>query len=142
MLKIFIKGAKKMRPETVSDEFRPLLKQIGANLAKARKEKGLSQRTIVRSSGHCASMVGKVESYPSLDISLRSIYEVSKLIPVSLGRIIGQAERDLALHPGPNERLENLMDKMIQLNEEEKNWMADMIEGLLAKTYMGHKKIN
>lgn len=132
-----------MRPETVSHEFRPLLKQIGANLAKARKEKGLSQRTIVQSSGHCASMVGKVEKYPSLDISLRSIYEVSKLIPVSLGYIIGQSERDLALlHSGPNERLENLMDKMTKLNEDEKNWMADMIEGLLSKTNIGKNKFN
>lgn len=130
-----------MRSEDIVDDFKLLIKQIGVNLAKARHEKGVSQRTIVRASGRSPSLVGKVEKYPSVDIALRSIYEVARLIPTSLGEIILKSEKELELHhislgqpKAIEKRLQGMVDKLAELSATEQIWMADMMEGLLART--------
>ena len=129
-----------MKNTNVPDEYKLLLRQIGVNLSKARIEKGVSQRELGRSAAKNPSMIAKVEKFAPLDISMRNIYEVARLIPVSLGEIILKSERDLELHSLPREpkklaqRLAMMMEKVADLNIEEQTWMADMIEGLLART--------
>jgi transcriptional regulator with XRE-family HTH domain len=124
----------------VSDDYKFLLRQIGINLSKARKEKGISQRELGRSAAKNPSMIAKVEKFAPMDISMRNIYEVARLIPVSLGEIILKSERDLELHSLPREpqklgqRLTLLMEKLADLTVEEQTWLSDMIEGLLTRT--------
>lgn len=130
-----------MKSEEFVDEYKLLLKQIGVNLARARHEKGVSQRSIVMAAGRSPSLVGKVERYASVDISLRSIYEVARLIPVSLGDIINKSEKELELHhtslerpKAIDKRLQGMMEKLADLSPGEQLWIADMMEGLLSRT--------
>jgi hypothetical protein len=59
---------------------------------------------------------------------------------VSFSEIIVKAEKDLELDLIPrdqgalDDRLRLLVDKLHDLRPEEQQWMADMMEGLLART--------
>ena len=110
------------------------------NLSKARIEKGLSQRELGRVAEKNHTIIAKVEKYPPLDLTLRSIYEVARHIPISLTEIFSKSEDDLELQHIRNEpkkideRMKFIMNKLSDLTREEQVWMADMIEGLLART--------
>lgn len=136
----FDKGKICMKNTNVSDDYKILLKQIGVNLSRARLEKGVSQRELGRVASKNPSMIAKVEKFAPADISMRNVYEVARLIPVSLGEVILKAERELELHTLPHEpknvdrRISLLIEKMAELSKDEQDWMANMIEGLLART--------
>src|SRR3990167_5631082 len=129
-----------MKSNSVTEDYKLLLKRIGENLSKARIEKGLSQRELGRVAEKNHTVIAKVEKYPPLDLTLRSIYEVARHIPISLTEIFSKSEDDLELQHIRNEpkkideRMKFIMNKLSDLTREEQVWMADMIEGLLART--------
>ena len=85
-------------------------------------------------------MIAKLEKYPPLDMTLRSMYEISRHIPVPLSEVIGKAERDLELFKTPldpnkvEERMAAVMEKLSELPREEQVWLAGIIEGLMDRT--------
>src|SRR3989338_3393843 len=136
-----------MKENAVTGEYKLLLRRIGENVAKARQEKGLTQRDLAGVSGKNQTIIAKLEKFPPLDMTLRNIYEIIRHIPVSCSELIAKAERDLALDLIPrqigslDQRLELLVEKLRDLTPEEQGWMADMIEGLLSRTNSPSKQI-
>ena len=128
------------KQNTITDEYKVLLQKIGENLAQARREKGMTQRDLAAKSEKNQTLIAKLEKYAPMDMSMRSIYEVIRHIPVSFSDFIAKAERDLELEyipriPGRvNDRLQLLYEKLSDLTTEEQVWMADMIDGLLSRT--------
>src|SRR3989338_274550 len=86
-----------MKPNSVTEEYKLLLTRIGENVAAARIARGITQRELGRISEKNQAMIAKLEKYPPLDMTLRSMYEISRHIPVPLSEVIGKAERDLEL---------------------------------------------
>src|SRR3989338_9710423 len=129
-----------MKENAVTGEYKLLLRRIGENVAKARQEKGLTQRELAGIANKNQTIIAKLEKFPPVDMTLRSIYEIIRHIPVSCSEIIAKSERDLRLVLIPRkegmlaERLDLLVDKLRDLTPEEQGWMADMIEGLLSRT--------
>ena len=125
----------------VSDEYKFLLSQIGVNLAQARKERGLTQRDLAVQCEKNQTLIAKLEKYAPHDMSMRSIYEIVRHIPMSFSEFVAKAERDLELESIPwsertvDKRLQILVEKFRDLSSEEQSWMADMIEGLLSRTH-------
>ena len=137
----FSRGEKKVpKNSDISEEYKLFLRKVGDGIAQARREKGISQRVLGQSAAKNPAMIAKVEKFAPANISMRNIFEVARLIPVSLGEIILKAERDLDLHSEPlaenkfDDRMKQLMQKVAALPSEEQKWMADMIEGLLVRT--------
>ena len=128
-----------MKTNTVTEEYKFFLQKIGENVSRARIEKGLTQRELGKAADKNHAMIAKVEKFPPPDLSLRSIYEIVRHIPVSLGEIVTRAEKDLELHTLPREpqtaglRMQLLINKLNELAPDEQQWMAEMIEGLLTR---------
>ena len=129
-----------MKSNAVTEEYKFLLQKIGENVSKARIKQGLTQRELGKAAEKNHTIVAKVEKFPPLDLSLRSIYELVRHIPASLSEIVTSAEKDLELYTLPkepqtaNRRMKLLIDKLSELEPAEQQWMADMIEGLLSRT--------
>ncbi len=129
-----------MKENAVSEEYKILLKRIGENVAKARQQKGMTQRDLAEISGKSQTIIAKVEKYAPTDVTLRNIYEIVRHIPVSFSEIVAKSERDLELdlilrQPGTlDHRLQLLTERLHDLTPDEQTWMADMIEGLLSRT--------
>lgn len=125
----------------ISEEYKILLRQIGVNLARARKERGLTQRNLAEQCEKNQTLIAKLEKYAPNDMSMRSIYEIVRHIPMSFSEFIAKAERDLELESIPRnettvaKRLQILVAKLQDLSASEQAWMADMIEGLLFRTH-------
>lgn len=134
-----------VKTKEISDEYKLLLKRVGEHVSEARRRSGLSQRALAKLADKNQASIAKVEKTPPPDITLRSIYEVTKHIPVSLGEILLEAEKDLDIGLLKNQagkadhRMALIIEKLQKLNSEDQQWLADMIEGLLAKTRPGLK---
>ena len=129
-----------MKPNSVTEEYKLLLTRIGENVAAARIARGITQRELGRISEKNQAMIAKLEKYPPLEMSLRSMYEISRHIPVPLSEVIGKAERDLELFRPLEDsnklegRITAILDKLKQLPHNEQMWLTGMIEGLLERT--------
>lgn len=129
----------------IFDQYESLLKRVGENIARVRMSKGLSQRQVALAIGKSQSLIAKVEKYPSRDTSFRCLYEVCRGLPVSMGDMVREAEKELELHKLSreptkiSERMEVLTQRLNSLPEEEQVWMAEMIEGLLKRTRLPEK---
>lgn len=129
------------KQNAISDEYKFLLRQIGVNLAQARKERGMTQRDLSAQCDKNQTLIAKLERYAPMDMSMRTIYEIVRQVPLSFSEFIAKAERDLELEFVPwnkrtvDKRLEILFEKFRDLSEEEQSWMADMVEGLLSRTH-------
>lgn len=128
------------KQNTVSDEYKILLAKMGENLAQVRREKGMTQRDLSARSEKNQTLIAKLEKYAPMDMSMRSIYEIVRSVPLSFSEFIAKAERDLELEYIPrtpakvDERLRSLTQKFEDLTSDEQVWMANMIEGLLSQT--------
>lgn len=129
----------------VFEEYEALLKRIGENLARVRMARGMTQRQLSQVMGKNQCIVAKVEKYPSRDITFRCIYEVCRGLPVSMGDIVTQAERELDLHhisrapSAITQRMKVLTERLNALPEEEQEWIAEMIDALLKRTLSPQK---
>ena len=129
-----------MKENAVTGEYKLLLKRIGENVAKARQQKGLTQRDLATLAGKNQTIIAKLEKYAPLDMTLRNMYEIVRHIPVSFSEIISKAEKDLALDLIPREqqtldiRLKVLVEKLHDLSPEEQRWVASIVEELLERT--------
>ena len=135
-----------MKENAVTGEYKLLLKRIGENVAKARQQKGLTQRDLATISGKNQTIIAKLEKYAPLDMTLRNIYEIVRHIPVSFSEIVAKSEKDLELDLIPRDqgaldsRLKLIVEKLRDLTPEEQGWMADMMEGLLSRTSSPSKR--
>ena len=135
-----------MKENAVTGEYKLLLKRIGENVAKARQQKGLTQRDLATISGKNQTIIAKLEKYAPLDMTLRNIYEIVRHIPVSFSEIVAKSEKDLELDLIPRDqgaldsRLKLIVEKLRDLTPEEQGWMADMMEGLLSRTRSPSKR--
>ena len=124
----------------VFEDYESLLKRIGENLARVRMARGMTQRELAHAMGKNQSIVAKVEKFPSRDITFRCIYEVCRALPVAMGDIVTEAEKqlefyDLARSPSNvSERMKNITTRLNSLPEEEQVWMTDIIDRLLTRT--------
>lgn len=136
------------KSDKVFAEYEALLKKMGENLARVRMARGLTQRQLAQIMGKNQCIVAKVEKYPSRDITFRCIYEVCRGLPVSMGDIVTQAEKELELYDksrAPSsitQRMKALTERLNALPEEEQVWVAEMIEGLLKRTLSPQKPID
>ena len=126
--------------DKVFDQYESLLKRVGENIARVRMARGMSQRELAQAIGKNPGIVAKVEKFPSRDTTFRCIYEVCRGLPVSMGDMVREAEKELELHGISREpsdiskRMEVLTERLNSLPEEEQVWMTEMIEGLLKRT--------
>ena len=58
-----------MKENAVSEEYKLLLKRLGENVAKARQQKGLTQRDLAEISGKSQTIIAKVERYAPTETS-------------------------------------------------------------------------
>ncbi|MFK7822561.1 MAG: helix-turn-helix domain-containing protein [Oligoflexales bacterium] len=128
-------------------QYESLLKRVGENIARVRMARGLTQRDLAQAMGKNQGIVAKVEKYPSRDITFRCLYEVCRALPVSMGDMVREAEKELELHELSREpsdiskRMDALTGRLNSLPEEEQVWVADMIEGLLKRTRLPAKSV-
>ena len=131
--------------DKVFAEYESLLKRIGENLARVRLSRGMSQRQLAEVMGKNQGIIAKVEKYPSRDITFRCIYEVCRALPVSMGDVVTEAEKQLELYKMSREptevsdRMAALTRRLNSLPEEEQEWVADIIERLLKRTHLPEK---
>ena len=124
----------------VFGDYEALLKRVGENIARVRMARGLTQRQLADAIGKNQGIVAKVEKYPSRDITFRCLYEVCRGLPVSMGDMVREAEKELELHgmsrkpSDVSTRMQTLTERLNSLPEEEQVWMSEMIEGLLKRT--------
>lgn len=127
-----------MELDAIDNEYDLLLKQIGSHLAEARKNKGVSQRSLGEMLGKNPAMIARVEKSGGRRTSLRSFYEVARSLGISLGEVIAKSEADLDFEKDaprpPDERIQALSAKLAGLPNGEKEWFLSTIEGLLQKS--------
>ncbi|MBI2603190.1 MAG: helix-turn-helix transcriptional regulator [Deltaproteobacteria bacterium] len=132
-------------PGRIFDEYEALLRRMGENLARVRMARGMTQRQLAQVMGKNQGIVAKVEKYPSRDITFRCLYEVCRALPVSMGDVVTEAEKELELYKlsrapsAVSDRMKNITGRLNSLPEEEQVWMAEMIEGLLKRTRLPAK---
>ena len=131
--------------EKVFDEYETLLRRMGENLARVRMARGLTQRELAEAMGKNQGIVAKVEKYPARDMTFRCIYEVCRALPVSMGDVVTQSEKELELYKlsrSPSQiskRMKIITDRLNSLPEEEQIWLGDIIEGLFKRTRIPEK---
>lgn len=134
-----------MEMDKVFDEYEALLKRIGENLARVRMARNMTQRELAEAIGKNQGIISKVEKYPARDITFRCIYEVCRALPVSMGDVVTEAERELELYKisrapsAISKRMKTITQKLNSLSEEEQVWMADIIESLFKRTRLPQK---
>lgn len=126
-----------MEQKAWDNEYELLLRQIGSHLAEARKNKGVSQRTLAEALGKNPAMIARVEKSGGQRTSLRSFFEVARSIGVSLGDVISRSESDLDFVKNepkqPSDRIEAISSKLESLSVEDQEWFLSTIESLLVK---------
>jgi transcriptional regulator with XRE-family HTH domain len=105
---------------------------FGRNLAAVRKEKGLTQETLVQKSGVAISQIRRYEadkSSPTLDVLIR------------LARALGVSLDELAFDQGSGVAASKILDRELleqfeavsRLDEEERTAVKKLLEGMIVK---------
>lgn len=105
---------------------------LGQNLAKFRKEKGLTQEDLVRLSGVAISQIRRYEtdkSSPSLDV----IIKLSKSLGVSIDEMVFDTATGVAANKIVDRELLEQFEEISSMSEEEKYVVKKMLEGVIVK---------
>ncbi len=105
---------------------------FGKNLAKFRKEKGLTQEDLVKLSGVAISQIRRYEtdkSSPSLDV----IVKLSKAIGVSIDEMVFDKFTTIAVNKIVDRELLEQFEMISAMTEEEKYVVRKILEGVIVK---------
>ena len=105
---------------------------FGKNLAKFRKEKGLTQEELVKLSGVAISQIRRYEtdkSSPSLDV----IVKLSKAIGVSIDEMVFDKLTGIAVNKIVDRELLEQFEMVSAMTEEEKYVVKKILEGVIVK---------
>jgi transcriptional regulator with XRE-family HTH domain len=105
---------------------------LGQNLAKFRKEKGLTQEDLVRLSGVAISQIRRYEtnkSSPSLDV----IIKLAKSLGVSIDEMVFDKITGVAANKIVDHELLEQFEAISSMGENEKYVVKKMLEGIIVK---------
>jgi transcriptional regulator with XRE-family HTH domain len=105
---------------------------LGQNLAKFRKEKGLTQEDLVRLSGVAISQIRRYEkdrSSPSLDV----ITKLAKSLGVSIDEMVFDKATGVAASRIVDRELLEQFETVSSMDEDEKYVVKKMLEGVIVK---------
>ena len=105
---------------------------FGQNLAKFRKEKGLTQEDLVRLSGVAISQIRRYEtnkSSPSLDV----IVKLAKSLGISIDEMVFDEVTGLAANKIVDHELLEQFEAISSMGEDEKYVVKKMLEGIIVK---------
>ena len=109
-----------------------VIMSLGQNLAKFRKEKGLTQEDLVRLSGVAISQIRRYEtdkSSPSLDV----IIKLAKSLGVSIDEMVFDKATGIAADKIVDRELLDQFEAVSSMGEEEKYVVKKMLEGVIVK---------
>ena len=121
-----------------TSEYEKFLAELGLAFKRIRKEKGLTQSELGDEAGKPQSTIGRIEVANISDIHLRIVYEIAGALDVRLSDLVIEAENKLALGALPKPSKENrgweAIKKQVDLfSNEDKKWLAGLIEYILSK---------
>ncbi len=105
---------------------------LGQNLAKFRKEKGLTQEDLVRLSGVAISQIRRYErdkSSPSLDV----IIKLAKSLGVSIDEMVFDKATGVAVNKIVDRELLEQFEAISSMSEDEKYVVKKILEGVIVK---------
>jgi len=105
---------------------------FGRNLAKYRKEKGLTQVDLVKLSGVAISQIRRYEtnkSSPTLDV----IVKLSKALGVSIDEMVFNKATGVAANKIMDRELLDQFETISSMSEDEKYVVKKMLEGVIVK---------
>lgn len=105
---------------------------FGKNLAKFRKEKGLTQEDLVRLSGVAISQVRRYEtnkSSPTLDV----IVKLAKALGTSIDEMVFDKATGVAVNKIVDRELLEQFEAVSSMSEDEKYVVKKMLEGVIVK---------
>jgi len=105
---------------------------LGQNLAKFRKEKGLTQEDLVRLSGVAISQIRRYEtdkSSPSLDV----IVKLANSLGISIDEMVFDKATGVAANKIVDRELLEQFETISSMGEDEKHVVKKMLEGIIVK---------
>jgi transcriptional regulator with XRE-family HTH domain len=105
---------------------------FGKNLAKFRKQRGLTQEQLVKLSGVGISQIRRYEadkSSPSIDATIRLV----KAIGVSIDEMVFDKTTAIASNKIIDRELLEQFEMISYMDEEERNLVKKMLEGIIVK---------
>lgn len=109
-----------------------VIMSLGQNLAKFRKEKGLTQEDLVRLSGVAISQIRRYEtdkSSPSLDVMVK----LAKSLGVSIDEMVFDKATGVAADKIVDRELLEQFETISSMGEDEKYVVKKMLEGVIVK---------
>ncbi len=105
---------------------------FGKNLARFRKEKGLTQEDLVKKSGVAISQIRRYEadnSSPTLDVVTR----LAKSLGVSIDELVFDKEKGIAASKLMDRELLEQFEMVSSLDEDEREAVKKILEGVIVK---------
>lgn len=105
---------------------------FGRNLAKFRKEKGLTQEDLVRMSGVAISQIRRYETNKSMP-SLDAITKLVKALGVSIDEMVFDKSTEVAVRKIVDRELLEQFEAISGMDENEKYIVKKILEGVIVK---------